>query len=68
VERSEHIAESIELYEGKKAQVAPLDKPHDRGRPNQGINAAVRGLGIADRSRRARDLWDGQGEACEEVR
>jgi hypothetical protein len=29
-----------------KARLAPLDKPHDRGRPNLGINSAVRELGI----------------------
>lgn len=46
-ERSEHIAEWVRLTDERgKAQVAPLTKPHDRGRPNQGINAAVRDLGI----------------------
>jgi hypothetical protein len=46
-ERSEHITEWVALTDEKvKAQVAPLDRPHDRGRANQGINAAVRDLGI----------------------
>jgi hypothetical protein len=45
LERSEHIAEWIKLTE-IKAQVAPLEKPYDRGRANQGINAAIRELGI----------------------
>lgn len=46
-ERADHIAEWVKLTDEKvKAQVAPLTKPHDRGRPNQGINAAVRELGI----------------------
>lgn len=48
-ERAEHIAEWVRLAEEReqiKAQVAPLDRPHDRGRPNQGINAASRELGI----------------------
>ena len=48
-ERSEHIAEWIRLTEEReqaKAQLAPLERPYDRGRPNQGINAASRELGI----------------------
>ena len=48
-ERASHIAEWIRLTEERervKAQVAPLDRPHDRGRPNQGINTASRELGI----------------------
>lgn len=46
-ERSEHIAEWVRLTgEGLKAQVAPLECTHDRGRENKGINAAVRDLGI----------------------
>jgi hypothetical protein len=46
-ERAEHIAEWVRITGEKvKAQVAPLDRPHDRGRQNQGINAAVRDLGI----------------------
>jgi hypothetical protein len=49
-ERAAHIAEWVRLTgENVKAQVAPLGKPHDPGRKNQGINAAVRELGI-DRS------------------
>jgi ParB family chromosome partitioning protein len=47
LEHDEHVAEWIRLSDEKiKAHIAPLDKPHDRGRPNQGINAAVRDLGI----------------------
>src|SRR5262249_52007282 len=49
LEEKEHIAEWIRLSEEReriKAQVAPMKKPHDRGRPNQGINAASRELGI----------------------
>jgi hypothetical protein len=32
--------------EDLKAQVAPLGKPHDRGRDNEGINETSRALGI----------------------
>jgi hypothetical protein len=50
-----------------KAQVAPLDKPHDRGRPNQGINAATRELGIdrteAQRSVRLPPLAGGKSQS-----
>ncbi len=46
-ERAEHISEWIRLTAEKvKAQVAPLDAPHARGRLDQGINAAARELGI----------------------
>ena len=45
-ERADHIAEWVKLTdETVKAQVAPLE-PHKRGRPDQGINSAVRELGI----------------------
>jgi ParB family chromosome partitioning protein len=42
LEKSRHIDEWRKL----KAQLEPLAKPHNRGRPNQGINDAVRELGI----------------------
>jgi hypothetical protein len=46
LERSEE--EWVRLGEEKiKAQVVPLEKPHVRGRPNRGIDAAVRELGIS---------------------
>lgn len=43
LERDEHIAEWAKLIEAK-AQLAPSE--HTGGRPNKGINAAVRELGI----------------------
>jgi ParB family chromosome partitioning protein len=68
-ERAEHIAEWVRLTDEKvKAQVAPLDRPHDRGHANQGINAAVRELGI-DRTEAQRAVKiasiapDAKGEA-----
>jgi ParB-like chromosome segregation protein Spo0J len=46
-ERAEQVAEWVKLTEDKaKAQVAPSEKQHTGGRPNQGINEAVRDLGI----------------------
>ncbi len=54
-----------------KAQLAPLDKPHDRGRANQGINAAVRDLGIdrteAQRSVKIAGLPDEAKEAARDL-
>lgn len=46
-ERAEHIAEWVKLTEAKaKAQLAPSEKSHTGGRPDKGINAAVRELGL----------------------
>ena len=58
LERSDHIAEWVRLAEERrkastivgpktaKAQLAPLGRSHRGGRPDQGINAAVRELGV----------------------
>jgi hypothetical protein len=48
-ERAGHIADWVRITnaaEKVKAHIAPLEKLHDRGRPNQGINAAVRELSL----------------------
>lgn len=44
-ERADHIAEWVRITDAK-AHCAPSEKPHTGGRKSQGINAAVRELGI----------------------
>jgi ParB family chromosome partitioning protein len=49
LERSEHVDEWIKLSKQRaeaKAQIEPWRPAHTGGRPDQGINAAVRELGI----------------------
>ena len=49
LERSEHVAEWVRLADGVSAQVAPKLSDRGRngeGRPQGGINAATRQLGI----------------------
>jgi len=62
LERSEHIAEWIKLADIPKAQVEPSGKRHTGGRPDQGINDAVRNLGVerndAQRAVRTSNLPD----------
>ena len=58
LERSEHVDQWIKLSKERseaKAQVAPSEAKHTGGRPDQGINAAVRELGI-DRTEAQRSV------------
>jgi len=70
LERSDQIAEWVRLTEQKraKAQVAPS---HTGGRPDQGINAAVRDLGVdrteAQRAVKIASLSDEAKEAAREA-
>lgn len=72
LERSEHVAKWIELTESKQRILSQLDSKIKRGRPEGGVRAAARELGLsqpnASRSMKVASLSDEAKQAARETK